>query len=138
MCNPVWQENAATAETKVFPGVSGRDREGTRIPEDLNSVFHVFTESIFRLFIFNYLQPDGEDLKGKLPRAYSLRLTDICLRPMEGADIYQIAMNYRESVEMIEKYHASRLKARPGAAAFDIVCKKMTARKIAKEVRTGT
>ena len=36
--------------------------------------------------------------------APSLRHTYICLRLMEGADIYQIAKNCRTSVEMIEKY----------------------------------
>ena len=51
---------------------------------------------------------DEEGLKkGRegLPRtAYSLRHTYICLRLMEGADIYQIAKNCCASVEMIEKF----------------------------------
>ena len=50
------------------------------------------------------------DREGNPRTAYSLRHTYICLRLMEGADIYQIAKNCRTSVEMIEKYYASRLK----------------------------
>ena len=43
------------------------------------------------------------DREGNRRTAYSLRHTYICLRLMEGADIYQIAKNCRTSVEMIEK-----------------------------------
>jgi hypothetical protein len=46
------------------------------------------------------------DRQGYRRAAYSLRHTYICLRLMEGADIYQIAKNCRTSVEMIEKYYA--------------------------------
>ena len=42
------------------------------------------------------------DRDGRPRTAYSLRHTYICLRLMEGADIYQIAKNCRTSVEMIE------------------------------------
>jgi hypothetical protein len=35
------------------------------------------------------------DRDGNLRTAYSLRHTYICLRPMEGADIYQVAKNCR-------------------------------------------
>ena len=51
-----------------------------------------------------------EDRDGQLRTAYSLRHTYICLRLMEGADIYQIAKNCRTSVEMIEKYYAAHIK----------------------------
>lgn len=50
------------------------------------------------------------DREGSPRTAYSLRHTYICLRLMEGADIYQIAKNCRTSVEMIEKYYASHIK----------------------------
>ena len=43
------------------------------------------------------------DREGQPRTAYSLRHTYICLRLMEGADIYQIAKNCRTSVKMIEK-----------------------------------
>lgn len=42
--------------------------------------------------------------------AYSLRHTYICLRLMEGADVYQLAKNCRTSVEMIEKHYAAHIK----------------------------
>ena len=57
---------------------------------------------------------------------------------MEGADIYQIAKNCRTSVEMIEKFYASHIKTRLDAAAINVMRKKKIAKKIAKEVRTGT
>jgi len=57
-----------------------------------------------------------------IPRtAYSLRHTYICLRLLEGADIYQIAKNCRTSVEMIEKYYAAHLKTRLDASAINIM-----------------
>jgi integrase len=42
------------------------------------------------------------DRDGNRRTAYSLRHTYICMRLMEGADIYQIAKNCRTSVEMID------------------------------------
>jgi len=60
------------------------------------------------------------DREGNRRAAYSLRHTDICLRLMEGADIYQIAKNCRTSVEMIEKHYASHIKDRLDAAAINI------------------
>ena len=56
--------------------------------------------------------------------AYSLRHTYICLRLMEGADIYQNAKNCRTSVEMIEKYYASHIKTRLDAAAINVMRKR--------------
>jgi integrase len=64
------------------------------------------------------------DREGQPRTAYSLRHTYICLRLMEGADIYQIAKNCRTSVEMIEKYYASHLKNSLDAAAINIRRKK--------------
>ena len=43
------------------------------------------------------------DRDGKPRTAYNLRHAYICVRLMEGAEIYQIAKNCRTSVEMIEK-----------------------------------
>ncbi len=53
--------------------------------------------------------------------AYSLRHTYICLRLLEGADIYQIAKNCRTSVEMIEKYYAAHLKTQLDASAINVM-----------------
>jgi hypothetical protein len=52
--------------------------------------------------------------------ADSLRHTYICMRLMEGADIYQIAKNCRTSVEMIEKFYASHIKNTLDAAAINV------------------
>ena len=67
-----------------------------------------------------------EDLKLKFDRdgnrrtAYSLRHTYICMRLMEGADIYQVAKNCRTSVEMIETFYASHIKNTLDAAAINV------------------
>jgi integrase len=65
------------------------------------------------LKMFNNLL-DRQNLKldrdGKPRTAYSLRHTYICLRLMEGADVYAIAKNCRTSVEMIEKFYAAHIK----------------------------
>jgi integrase len=60
------------------------------------------------------------DRDGNRRTAYSLRHTYICLRLMEGADIYQIAKNCRTSVEMIEKYYAAHIKTSINAAAVNV------------------
>ena len=87
--------------------------------------------------LFNTILKE-EDLKtdreGQARTAYSLRHTYICLRLMEGADIYQIAKNCRTSVEMIEKYYASHIKTSLDAAAINIR-KKKPAKKMAEKPR---
>jgi len=60
------------------------------------------------------------DRDGNRRTAYSLRHTYICMRLMEGADIYQVAKNCRTSVEMIEKYYASHIKNMLDAAAINV------------------
>ncbi|MDD3019647.1 MAG: site-specific integrase [Alphaproteobacteria bacterium] len=60
------------------------------------------------------------DRDGNVRTAYSLRHTYICLRLMEGADIYQIAKNCRTSVEMIEKYYAAHLKNTLDTSAINV------------------
>ena len=60
------------------------------------------------------------DRDGNRRTAYSLRHTYICMRLMEGADIYQVAKNCRTSVEMIEKYYASHIKNTLDAAAINV------------------
>jgi len=70
-----------------------------------------------------------QDREGQVRTAYSLRHTYICLRLMEGADIYQIAKNCRTSVDMIEKFYASHIKDRLDASAINV-------RKAKKAVRS--
>jgi integrase len=73
------------------------------------------------------------DRDGRPRTAYSLRHTYICLRLLEGADIYQIAKNCRTSVEMIEKYYAAHLKTRLDAAAINIMKPRPKKKTIAKK-----
>jgi integrase len=79
-------------------------------------------EKTHRQLFNTILDEEGlkKDREGQPRTAYSLRHTYICLRLMEGADIYQIAKNCRTSVEMIEKYYASHLKNSLDAAAINI------------------
>ncbi len=60
------------------------------------------------------------DRDGNCRTAYSLRHTYICMRLMEGADIYQVAKNCRTSVEMIETFYASHIKNTLDAAAINV------------------
>lgn len=61
------------------------------------------------------------DRDGQRRVAYSLRHTYICMRLMEGADIYQIAKNCRTSVEMIEKFYAAHIKNTLDAAQINVM-----------------
>jgi integrase len=61
------------------------------------------------------------DRDGNRRTAYSLRHTYICMRLMEGADIYQIAKNCRTSVEMIERFYAAHIKTTLDAAAINVL-----------------
>lgn len=89
-------------------------------PNDL-----VFPGNHIKLFN-NLLERTGLklDRDGKARTAYSLRHTYICMRLMEGADIYQVAKNCRTSVEMIEKHYAIHLKNTLDAAAINVVRRK--------------
>lgn len=60
------------------------------------------------------------DRDGHLRTCYSLRHTYICLRLLEGADIYQVAKNCRTSVEMIEKYYGRHLQNTIDASAVNV------------------
>ncbi len=78
----------------------------------------------FQRELFNTLLEELElktDRDGQSRTAYSLRHTYICMRLMEGADIYQIAKNCRTSVEMIETYYASHIKNTLDAAAINVM-----------------
>lgn len=72
------------------------------------------------------------DRDGNVRTAYSLRHTYICLRLMEGADIYQIAKNCRTSVEMIEQFYAAHLKNTLDASAINVRKSKKKTQKLAK------
>jgi integrase len=93
-------------------------KEELRSPEPTDLVFPGEHRELF-----NQLLDELElkfDRDGNRRTAYSLRHTYICLRLMEGADIYAIAKNCRTSVEMIEKFYASHIKNTLDAAAINI------------------
>ncbi len=75
-----------------------------------------------RMMFNQILEEEGLkfDREGNRRTAYSLRHTYICLRLMEGADIYQIAKNCRTSVEMIKKYYASHIKTNLDTVAINV------------------
>jgi integrase len=81
---------------------------------------------IQRELLNNILEEEGlkKDREGLQRTAYSLRHTYICLRLLEGADIYQVAKNCRTSVEMIEKFYAAHLKNMIDAAAVNVMKKR--------------
>jgi len=94
-------------------------KEEWRTPGPTDPIFPKWQRELFNTI----LKEEGLrlDREGRPRTAYSLRHTYICLRLMEGADIYQIAKNCRTSVEMIEKYYAAHIKTRLDAAAINVM-----------------
>jgi integrase len=90
-----------------------------RQPQPTDLIFPKWSRELFKTI----LQEENLrfDRDGRARTAYSLRHTYICLRLMEGADIYQIAKNCRTSVEMIEKYYAAHIKTNLDAASINIM-----------------
>jgi integrase len=89
------------------------------LPKPTDLIFPKWQRELFKTIL------EEENLRvdrdGRARTAYSLRHTYICLRLMEGADIYQIAKNCRTSVEMIEKYYAAHIKTNLDAASINIM-----------------
>jgi integrase len=108
----------------VDPGTH-RSKGGRRDEDETNLVLPKPTDRLFPGLRSHHLNAvlAEQDLKfdreGLRRSAYSLRHTYICLRLMEGADIYQIAKNCRTSVEMIEKFYAAHIKNMIDAAAVN-------------------
>lgn len=110
---------STTGAVRPFERLKERNTpEGRDAPEPTALIFPKTHRQLFNTIL------DEENLKfdreGQRRTAYSLRHTYICLRLMEGADIYQIAKNCRTSVEMIEKYYASHIKTSLDAAAINV------------------
>ena len=83
---------------------------------------HVFPGNHIKLFNGILKRANlKKDRDGNRRTAYSLRHTYICMRLMEGADIYQVAKNCRTSVEMIEKYYAAHIKTNLDASAINVM-----------------
>lgn len=102
-----------TSETSAVPNGQWR----TPGPTDL--IFPKWQRELFKTILHE--EELRFDREGQPRTAYSLRHTYICLRLMEGADIYQIAKNCRTSVEMIEKYYAPHIKTSLDAAAINVM-----------------
>lgn len=77
------------------------------------------------------------DRNGHIRTCYSLRHTYICMRLLEGADIYQVAKNCRTSVEMIEKYYGKHLQNTINAAAVNVRKAKRATKRARREARPG-
>ena len=93
--------------------------EQWRTPGPTDLVFPKWQRELFKTILNE--QNLRVDREGRPRTAYSLRHTYICLRLMEGADIYQIAKNCRTSVEMIEKYYAAHIKTSLDAVAINVM-----------------
>lgn len=110
---------AYEANDKNGPNTTPTQSEELHLPKPTDLIFPKWQRELFKTIL------DEENLRfdrdGRPRTAYSLRHTYICLRLMEGADIYQIAKNCRTSVEMIEKYYAAHIKTNLDAAAINIM-----------------
>ncbi len=103
---------------RPFERLRDRPNKDGVLPSPTDPVFPVSM-----LKIFNGVLKRAElkfDRDGNARTSYSLRHTYICLRLMEGADIYQIAKNCRTSVEMIEKHYATHIKTILDASAINV------------------
>jgi len=128
------------ARPKPVRGESRRERqrrrkEGGEAPPPPMEALPQPTDQVFpgnHIKLFNNLLDRTKlklDRDGRPRTAYSLRHTYICMRLMEGADIYQIAKNCRTSVEMIEKHYAIHLKNTLDASAINVLKPKPKARR---------
>ncbi|MGD0192274.1 MAG: site-specific integrase [Rhizomicrobium sp.] len=99
-------------------GKPEEDKDGLVLPKPTDRLF----PGLRHHHLNAVLEEKGlkKDREGLRRSAYSLRHTYICLRLMEGADIYQIAKNCRTSVEMIEKFYAAHIKNMIDAAAVNV------------------
>ena len=116
---PACFDSASGAEDSSHGAASSKSKEEWRRPGPTDLIFPKWQRELFNTI----LEEEGLrfDREGRPRTAYSLRHTYICLRLMEGADIYQIAKNCRTSVEMIEKYYAAHIKTRLDAAAINVM-----------------
>ena len=123
----------ASAENE--PNATATESEELRLLKPTDLIFPKWPRELFKTILD--LEKLRVDRDGRPRTAYSLRHTYICLRLMEGADIYQIAKNCRTSVEMIEKYYAAYIKTNLDAAANNIMRpKKKKPQKFAKGSNT--
>lgn len=111
------QEITSVHPTASQSGILYERSEGT-LPKPTDRVFPGSQHELFD----NILEELNLkiDRQGKRRTAYSLRHTYICMRLLEGADIYDIAKNCRTSVEMIQKHYASHIISTLNAARINV------------------
>ena len=109
----------ADEPSKHGAGATPNGHAADRLPQPTDLLFPKWQRELFKtILVEENLRFDRD---GRPRTAYSLRHTYICLRLMEGADIYQIAKNCHTSVEMIEKYYAAHIKTNLDAASINIM-----------------
>ena len=115
---------ATSGRTGLVAGEEG-SMEEPQLPSPTDPVFPGNHIKMFNAVLREAKLKSDRD--GNRRTAYSLRHTYICLRLMEGADIYQIAKNCRTSVEMIEKFYAAHIKTALDAAAINVRRERLSA-----------
>ena len=120
----------------VRNGLARKAGASTKQPQPTDPIFPKTHRQLFNTILEE--ENLKKDREGQARTAYSLRHTYICLRLMEGADIYQIAKNCRTSVEMIEKYYASHIKTSLDAAAINIGARKRLPKAQRRELAQGS
>src|SRR5208337_4782316 len=119
---PIWVPQGRKPRSRKAIKAAEAAREAAAPPMLPQPTDHVFPGNHIKLFNAVLDRANlKRDRDGKPRTAYSLRHTYICMRLMEGADIYQIAKNCRTSVEMIEKFYAAHLKHTLDAAAINVM-----------------
>ena len=93
--------------------------EQWRTPDPTDLIFPKGQQELFKTILDE--QKLRFDREGRPRTAYGLRHPYLCLRLMEGADIYQIAKNCRTSVEMIEKYYAAHIRTSLDSVAINVM-----------------
>jgi integrase len=124
---PVGPSQTRRARRARGEAADGDAAQGLKYPQPMDPVFPGNHIKMFNGVLNRAKLKIDRD--GNRRTAYSLRHTYICMRLMEGADIYQIAKNCRTSVEMIEKFYAAHIKNTLDAAAINVQKAKTTGRK---------
>jgi len=99
----------------VYPFQRLKKRSNGQLTDRL---FPTFSRELFNTILDELKLKKDRD--GRPRTLYSLRHTYICLRLMDGADIYAIAKNCRTSVEMIQKHYAAHIQNSIDASAINV------------------
>jgi integrase len=116
---PKWQPVGRKPRSKkALEAWEATPAPATKMPQPTDKVFPGSHTKLFN----KILADTGLKLdRDNQPRvAYSLRHFYICMRLMEGADVYSVARNCRTSVEMIQKHYATHIKNFIDAAAINV------------------